>query len=904
VKSLSACEFTCPSTTPYKCWNGICATGAAGCPCNVTAPLRCPTDSKCYAAWEDCPCSNKTLTRYCPDTPTVCIESAGLCLTLGKCTDAQVQCSDGTCAASLVNCPCDKSSTAPPGLSILANDGGFFDITAALRLAVAVRYAVCGQDRSTNVAVVWSISTAGSSALFSGSSSDVSLKGTSLSLPPNYFSSESVAYVFTVVATVDSHTTSTSVQLTSFAPPPSLAFVGGASRKISSAVSIRLSVTVTDPWTSRKAAVSWKCCTGEGCTLGCPSDLSSILDKTSNYTVVLPSGIPANAYKITFYYGGQTTSQTVNILDALVPTVSILTPPPPLFVINRIVLYVIVTSSPPFNLTWTVNGSSISSVSGASATPKTLVFDAGSLAPYEAHTVTATATNADGTGDATTVVFPQNVPTLTCSLTSNDDSTSTVTALYTPLRISASTGSSEITSDMSFRFGYFDFVTGQRILLSSASQTLTYFDFTAPFHSASESSAEMIFFASLRIGALNNASQALCNISVTRADVDTSAVVAAQAEALEQAKQSGDISGILRSASTLTSVLAADANETSRKAAQELILNNVLEAVSNPSATLSSEQRSAAVQTVVALSTNRDGTIEASEQASLLNILNSALKPSTGTDSAFDAASDGPGVLKVLNSMKAASGVASVAENLAESLVSSTKAGETTKISAGNISISAYSVPASDINGQSLSSETASITLPTTFDKFDPDSSITIASVEFSGKNPRGSAGTEENEDTKKGKISDSGADYKIFVNGKRLMLSGLETPIILELIVASNHQFLEPICKFFNETTEKWSTKGVTTVGYNSATRTLSCATTHLTTFAYSVNEPKPSTAEPTTAEPSSAEPPKCGRGCAFSIALVLSIVALVALCAAFVCWLKKREDKKGTGVKNDDGY
>ncbi len=112
-----------------------------------------------------------------------------------------------------------------------------------------------------------------------------------------------------------------------------------------------------------------------------------------------------------------------------------------------------------FNVQWVVNGSAL---------PVNVTADGQNLyvAPYALkaglrHIATATISTVGSRsapsmflGAASFVVAPVPLPRITCNVLSNDDTTTTVTALSTSIRISVTMTGDSSSAPSAFRFGY------------------------------------------------------------------------------------------------------------------------------------------------------------------------------------------------------------------------------------------------------------------------------------------------------------------------------------------------------------------------------------------------------------------------------------------------------------------
>lgn len=860
VASLDRCNAACPAATPAKCWNGICVQKLELCPCNATAPFRCPVDNRCYASAVLCPCPADAPAGSvrCATNSRICAASASACEALPKCMTSQVLCGNGVCANSTIQCMCQNTSVMPQ-VNIMAASDGTFDVTRFLRLSASLSYTVCGVDRSALVRLNWSIAVGTSASAFVGNTkgSFAVLTGAGLALPPNYFPASATSYLFTVVAWVEGRSSTASVTLQSTVPLPKLSFVGGANRTVSASGSVRLYV-VAEGLAPNASAPIWTCCSGSGCASECDAAVVAALSAATGPLAVIPaSALLPGSFTVTYFLAGASASQTVMIVTAAVPIVQILTRSNQL-IGTPIELYAVINSTQPVNVSWTVNGNAVLPVNvtarGCSLRIAPLALAAGSMS-----TVTARAVSAAGTGSASFVVSPVSLPTIGCTVATNDATTTTVTSLSTSIRISVTTAGGLATATSAFRFGYVDPRTRARISAGTF-QSLASFDMVAPLVGGNATDVSVMFFAALRYNNVVDAAWAMCELTVAKPQLNSTELRDTQTKLLDEASANSDASEVVRTAATLASV--EDTNATSRNATRMRILWTMQNVLKKEQETMSSELRQAAVSNIASITANR--TLERGpEQDSAIDVLRTVLGKSnqsraTDSDTQFNAQRDGPMMLDVLSRMNLTRNVTEVAEKLAAQFASSIQTfGENRVMSAANLTIVAQVRSAQDVAGRHMTTNRTAIALPSRFAVFDnatEDSVVAISATEYA-ENPLGTAGVPQNR-----KVVSSVVDFTLVQDGVVANITNLVVPIQINITVdISSAKLGNVTCMYFNTVVGSWDSTGVRAVAWDPATRVVTCNSTHLSTFALADEQqapPPPSTAAtPTTAVPSAAD-------------------------------------------------
>lgn len=173
--------------------------------------------------------------------------------------------------------------------------------------------------------------------------------------------------------------------------------------------------------------------------------------------------------------------------------------------------------------------------------------------------------------------------------------------------------------------------------------------------------------------------------------------------------------------------------------------------------------------------------------------------------------------MDIVNALPATEELALVLQQMAKALLSSVAVGDTFQATSGSNTISASKVTGSSLAGSQSSTGTSSITMSGL--PVDSESAVGISGA-VSSDNAYAKAG--------RANPSTGTTSYNVTVDGADFAVSGLVNPILITMDSTDGDK---AICRYFDEDTEEWSTAG--TYLYSSTATTITCATTHLTTFA-----------------------------------------------------------------------
>ena len=896
VSDIASCTRNCSTATPIKCWNGECATSSQSCPCNTSFPFRCSTDLQCYDSATSCPCQNTASVR-CPANPRVCVSDLTKCSALAVCDADEVQCHDGSCKGSILSCSCSANDTAGtlPIITINAVALSTFDVTRPLRVSSSVTYSVCGSDRSSAVSVTWSVTDTVTSAAVPVAGRNNKLSGQTLVLDANVFPTAGRSLTFIAVARIGNTSASASVVLVTSLPTITLVFVGGSSRTVTASSAPTLFVQVgNDPQTVVSAG-AWSCQNASGTP--CPKNISkALLSETSNQ-VFLPRTIEAGSYVVAFTYGNVTVSQDLNVVLTSGATVEIVRS---VTTSNEnLALFANVQNADSrCSIAWLLNGSTISKevLADSGASRALLVVKRSGFSTGDEHTFTVAATCSGSVATASYVLVLQALPTLTCSVTTNDATTSIVTALVTSIHISATLSGATDATPM-YRFGYIDSLAfsredshaaGRSIPLSSTVQSLASLDVTAPRPTTSSSVQSVKFFVGVQLGDQVDAVRATCAINITMPPANATQVITGQTTMMQDAIHNNDTTSVLRSAASLTAAANSDGDSSRRAQLKSQVMTALNSAVQNATQVLSTDQRSAAVQTLAALVVNR--TMSQRDEDDCVNTVHRLVSHSTGLDTSFNVQQDGTAALQVLNAVNMTPAVAEVATTIAHAFAATSPLGERVTVNSTHVAVASTALPATQVAGTNLTSSSgnSSISLPASLPVFQDASSASVVAVTATeyATNPYGTVGLSNTTN-----ISSTVVDYTLVQDGAAANVTDLTEPINITIAVSGNVTSTSALdCVYYNPDNATWDTTNVTTVAYDPTTNSVTCQTTHLSTFAVASN-----------AGASAGSP--AGGAAAASKALgvgpiagiVLGCVVVVAIIAWKVVFTKKQQTPPG---------
>jgi len=323
---------------------------------------------------------------------------------------------------------------------------------------------------------------------------------------------------------------------------------------------------------------------------------------------------------------------------------------------------------------------------------------------------------------------------------------------------------------------------------------------------------------------------------VERPALNTSGIVSTQLALLTTAVANGDVTTVITTAATAAAASNGDSNSTNVRATQSSVVMALRQAVANSSAPLSTNQRSAAVQ--VLLSAARNVSFTNATLPGVLATLRAVVQPGMGSagasDTASDAMTDGANVLRLAS--QSIANASDIAENVARVLGQGLTSFDTrSTLSAPNVTVAVIARPAGGSGGMNLAGNTTAVMLPATFGSSvfanaTPTSVATVGVTEFV-ENPYGTNGVPKNRTISAAvvtiNVQQDGSDFPV-ANLTDLIRFNVTIDKEASMVPNATHR-----CVFFNERSQAWDSPGVTTLGYEDATRTLMCATAHLTTFS-----------------------------------------------------------------------
>jgi hypothetical protein len=781
-----------------------------------------------------------------------------------------------------------------PIIAINAISGQTLDITLPFRLSSSLTYSVCGMDRSSMVTVSWTITDASTSEVVSVSGKENKLTGQTVSLRANTFSVEGRSLIFTAVAKIDSVSSSSSVTVITSLPPPSLIFIGGSSRSVSAASSPNLFVQVgSDPQTIIVAGL-WSCATVAGAP--CPSNISTAVARVTKNQLFLPRSVEPGTYLMSFTFKNVTVSQELIILRGNVPTVDIVRS---VSTSDRLALFASVRNSEDCSIAWQLNGTAVAKtflVETDKLTRALLVINISKLEAGCEHTFSVKA-SCDGSlsANATYVFVPNERPTVSCTISSNDASTTTVTALVTSLRVSATLSGASSDASYMFKFGYYDDENDKTAFpLVSSAQSLASCDFIAPRPTTRLQRRNVKFFAA---ALLNEEDVAVgrCSIEITILSSNaSSALISGQTTMMQDAVRNNDTTSVLRTAASLAAVANSDDDKERKNKLKTDVVVAMVETVRNSTQHFSTEQRSATINTLRALvvSINTNDTVASKNSDAVVAIVEKAVsRDSNVTQTSFDAKKDSSAALEILSTLNMTATVAEVSTMVALSFASSVSLGEKGFVNSSQLAVSATSLPADQIGGSNLTTASGSstIVLPTNLPVFENStisSVVSIAATEYA-KNPYGTDGLASGSN-----ITSTVVDFTLVQDGVESTVTDLSDPISIKIAVTGNVTDPSALeCVYFNTDNQTWDTTNVTTGVYDASSKTVTCQTTHLSTFAAVSTAP--------TAPAASAGSSMLGGGPI--AAIVIGCIAVAAL-LAFGMLKKKQQQQPAPLPKSEE--
>lgn len=751
-------------------------------------------------------------------------------------------CPDGSCATSLVNCSCtlnlavsnfsaafvgvSSAWVVDPRLGLTASGSAIYETTNASSPCKLFAFTPLLMFR-------WELFAANGTMVFSVNSSKMTVAASILNAGAVY------SLLLTASGIRASQVAWRSWTFTVDAPLPivSITRTAGTSARLSSMASLTIPTFIVDVVNDIDASpFSWQC-TPLSSNGTCPAFVNQ---SVRSVTIAADSSVTPGMYNITFLYRSlYESSLLLTMFNGAAPSVRIVMGSSavishadvPFFAANSILsLAASVTGfSNATNTTWFVNGvqQNVSSKSISLNTTTLWPTPAASLASLAAvantiRVVVAAADNAEVFGEASVVlgVLPSApLTTFNISVVGNSTATS-AQALTDTLSLTLGGGLNNLPASVLSTFAFFVYDNMRWSPLETIALSGMMFSATAPSLAsfATNSRVTATFSAVQRVNGVTVASTTAM-FSITR----TSNLAQAIGNQVSLAGTVTDPASATQIANNLGSMMSATSNVTALQEMASAVGQLLIGALQNGGAqTLTNDQQGSLLSAMsVAMSSIKAGSGKTTLQTSVTSVLTSVLNSGT-----FDP-SNGQTALSAIASLTNATSVAKLAGSLARVVASDSTQpiGEPRVLQVGSLVIAVVRQVASSLANLSISSTSgATMVLPSTITLpgVDDDAVIGVSSTSL----PSTTYGSDTS-----GTTPTSAVASFVLTSGISSVVSVKNLSIPISFTVKLTSASSGATCKYWDEVGLFWSTTGVTAVGVSATT--LTCQTTHLTSFA-----------------------------------------------------------------------
>ncbi|CUG92089.1 membrane-associated protein, putative [Bodo saltans] len=751
-------------------------------------------------------------------------------------------CPDGSCATSLVNCSCtlnlavsnfsaafvgvSSAWVVDPRLGLTASGSAIYETTNASSPCKLFAFTPLLMFR-------WELFAANGTMVFSVNSSKMTVAASILNAGAVY------SLLLTASGIHASQVAWRSWTFTVDAPLPivSITRTAGTSARLSSMASLTIPTFIVDVVNDIDASpFSWQC-TPLSSNGTCPAFVNQ---SVRSVTIAADSSVTPGMYNITFLYRSvYESSLLLTMFNGAAPSVRIVMGSSavishadvPFFAANSILsLAASVTGfSNATNTTWFVNGvqQNVSSKSISLNTTTLWPTPAASLASLAAvantiRVVVAAADNAEVFGEASVVlgVLPSTpLTTFNISVVGNSTATS-AQALTDTLSLTLGGGLNNLPASVLSTFAFFVYDNMRWSPLETIALSGMMFSATAPSLAsfATNSRVTATFSAVQRVNGVTVASTTAM-FSITR----TSNLAQAIGNQVSLAGTVTDPASATQIANNLGSMMSATSNVTALQEMASAVGQLLVGALQNGGAqTLTNDQQGSLLSAMsVAMSSITAGSGKTTLQTSVTSVLTSVLNSGT-----FDP-SNGQTALSAIASLTNATSVAKLAGSLARVVASDSTQpiGEPRVLQVGSLVIAVVRQVASSLANLSISSTSgATMVLPSTITLpgVDDDAVIGVSSTSL----PSTTYGSDTS-----GTTPTSAVASFVLTSGISSVVSVKNLSIPISFTIKLTSASSGATCKYWDEVGLFWSTTGVTAVGVSATT--LTCQTTHLTSFA-----------------------------------------------------------------------
>jgi len=718
-------------------------------------------------------------------------------------TECTYTCPDATCSSKLGSCRCALDATiTDPAIAVWPSPDAQ---STAMTFTASANYRHAGScsafDFNPFMTVNW--------YLFKGENREpevlpVSIVSTALKflIPDNYLTegaTYTLSVVFTDVNGVFGNSATYKFTVKTFTPYVSVTQKGSVI--VTGPTNINVSAVVTDKHADNTVG-TWSCLTAAN--TNCPSSVTNALNAGKNTGVFIGGPIAAGTYLLRLTYKGVTSNPlTVQVKAVEVPRVSILAATSSLSQTSLIYttsqtlsLAASVRFANKTTLEWTVNDVSYGSGAVLSL-PASLLRTTTTTKP-RSNVIRVRATSVNDTtlfGEASLDVLVAPVPKLYLTSLSNVNTPSeSLLVLSDAVKLEYEVADAPSSVTLTFEVGYL--VDGTKSVVVRTQSLAA--SFVTPMVDVTATS--MDFFVDMRInGVLIETVQAAYSVRLPALDVLCS-LQGTEVEATTSAEANKKRAAIVN-----LGYLAANCPSS---ASQSAVLDNL--------ASLQSDDVApgpvvAAVFRVLDSMTN-DTVSDADVDEKVTNYLIAVASKVSASDSAT--------FMQAVKKLNASAALNTAMETVAMNIAGEAEYGQEVTVESSDKStvLVGTKLTASSAQGMSLSTSSSSISgnlVPGVAE----DSVVTVTSmvrtINAYGDSQDGLA------------RSSDVVSYSVGVNGAAHEVKDLEDVL---LITFNSNAGKGAVCQYYDSTTSKWSTEGTWLYAYNKTTVT--CATTHLTTF------------------------------------------------------------------------